>query len=147
MAKKDPRNRIGDVYALHTIYGDCLMQIADVRHLVITNTDDYICRVFRTRYEKLPDNIAEIIRGDHDFVVDMGYPEWLLKKAPKDALPSDYSKELKMRGIEDNRTRCATLIGRFDVPTDFETPIYSKAISKSHWIPRYYSPWPLLEYW
>jgi hypothetical protein len=147
MTKKDPRNKIGDVYALHTIYGDCLMQIADVRYLEIGKVYRYVCRVFKTRYEKLPDNIAEIIRGDHDFIVRMGDPPWLLKKAPKDALYSDYSKELKMRGIEDNRTKCATLVGKFDVPAWFKTPARHKRVSKSHCIPRDDSPWPPLEHW
>jgi len=148
MVKKDPRDRIGEVYAVHTIYGDCLMQTADVRYISDwADTYYYVVRVFKTRYQKLPDNITEIVQGDHDFIVDISEIKWFLKEAPKDAFSPDYSKELKMRGITDNRTRSATLIGKFDVPAGFKKPLYFKNESVGDHIPRYGSPWPPLNSW
>ena len=163
MLKKNLEKHLGEVYALHTIYGDCLMQIAGCNY-----REYFICRVFSNKYSKLPSNLDKIIQGEHDFVVQMGYIQ-SLTKPPKALLPPDYSKELKLRGVTDNRKSCATLIGKFDVPNGFVSPNYCKytklkmdcskeqlerfpqlryATFDCGYIPRnWMKPWPLLENW
>ena len=143
---KNLEKRIGNVYAVHTIYGDCLIQVANTIEMSSGTYD--VVRVFNKKYSKLPDDINGAIQSKHDYIIGLEDVDWLLKTAPKDALPPDYNRELRMRAVTDHRKSCATFIGKFGVPLTFAMPHYCKNARMCGYVPRdQTNPWPPLDSW
>jgi len=94
------QKNLGNVYAIITSKGYALGQVADIedRNCI------YLCRIFNKLYKEIPENVADIIAGKEDYIV-----------------------QIMMPSMTNWRVRMAKLVGKFDIPRHHKKPKHVKS--------------------
>jgi hypothetical protein len=90
---------LGNVYAIFTSKGYALGQVADIED----RNGIYLCRIFNKLYKVIPENIAEIITGKEDYIV-----------------------QIMMPGMAHPRVKMAQKLGKYEIPHHYKRPEYVK---------------------
>ena len=99
--KKNRKDEIGNVYAIITSKGYALGQVAGVYEAEWSGM--YHCRIFSTLYPVIPENIADIVSGNEDYVIQLQLPSMahqkykMAKKIGKFPFPASYKKPQYVR--------------------------------------------------
>lgn len=90
---------LGTVYAIKTSKGYAIGQIADIEERLGL----YICRIFSKLYDNIPTEVEDIVEKKEDYILIVNLPSmahWRIKQA--------------------------IVIGKYAIPSNYETPKYTK---------------------
>ena len=90
---------LGTVYAIKTSKGYAIGQVADIEERLGL----YICRIFSKLYDNIPTEVDDIVEAKEDYILIVNLPSmahWRIKQA--------------------------IVIGKYAIPSNYETPKYTK---------------------